>query len=219
MKSLSLLVGASALIATSAADATFVRWDVVNVGTVAGRDIYQVWAVFDNSSNVVLNCLQHEVLSGSVNALHTDSYLNDYDEAVGHWNASYTSASTAATSNQYRDSYVTMTGKTGANSSTSLDPSFGPGFGPNGIPFHAGWYTANPAVPIVVGATMRIKQMQIALAAGDAGYTANLGMGYKSSTASTTALWGWGTYTVGVPAPGAIALMGIAGLISRRRRA
>ncbi len=221
MKSLSLLVGASALIATSAADATFVRWDVVNVGTVAGRDIYQVWAVFDNQSNVVLNCLQHQIMSGSMNALHTDSLSASYGDGYGNWNASATSASTAATSNQYRDSYVTMTGKVGLQASTSLDPSFGAGAGADQgtIPYHAGWYTANPAVPIVVGATLRIKQMQIALAAGDAGYTANLGMGYKSSTASTTALWGWGTYTVGVPAPGAVALLGLAGLVSRRRRA
>jgi MYXO-CTERM domain-containing protein len=219
MKSLSLLVGASALIATSSAQATFVRWDVVNVGTVSGRDIYQVFAVFDNASNVVLNCLQHQVLSGSINALHTDSFVNDSSDPVGHWNASYTSASTAATSNQYRDSYVTISGKTGANAQTALDPSFGTGVGPNGIPFHAGWYTSNPAAPIVVGSTLRIKMMQIALAAGDAGYTAKLGMGYKASTATTTPQWGWGNYTVGVPAPGAIALIGVAGLVGRRRRA
>ncbi|MSR29108.1 MAG: hypothetical protein EXS03_05980 [Phycisphaerales bacterium] len=219
MKSLSLLVGASALIATSAANATFTNWEVVVMGTVAGREIYQVWAVFDNASNVVLNCLQHDIVAGSLNALHTDAYLDDSSMAIGHWNASYTSASTAATSNQFRDSFVTMTGKTGAQSSTALDPSFGTGVATNSIPYHAGWYTANPSVAIVVGATKRIKMMQIALATGDTGYTAHLGMGYKSSTASTTAVWGWGDYTVGIPAPGAIALLGIAGLVSRRRRA
>ena len=219
MKSLSLLVGASALIATSAADATFVRWDVVSVGTVAGRDIYQLWGVFDSPSNVMLNVLQHDIVSGTMNAQHTDAYVDDSSVSSGHWNASYTSASTAATSNQYRDSYVTISGKTGAQSQTALDPSFGTGASMSAIPYHAGWYTSNPSAPIVVGATLRMKFMQIALVAGDAGYTAHVGIGYKASTATTTPQWGWGNYTVGVPAPGAVALLGLAGLVSRRRRA
>ncbi|MSR18950.1 MAG: PEP-CTERM sorting domain-containing protein, partial [Phycisphaerales bacterium] len=48
--------------------------------------------------------------------------------------------------------------------------------------------------------------------------TAYLKIGFKVAS-TTTALFGQGNYTlVGVPAPGALALLGMAGFMSRRRR-
>ena len=115
---------------------------------------------------------------------------------------------------------VTVTGKTGAASSTSLDPSFGSGVfnsaSPN-IPAAAGWYTANPAVDILITGG-KIKVMQFAVTHNDAGWTGKVSVGYKLQ-GTTTALYAMNlTYSVGIPAPGAFALLGLAGLVSSRRR-
>jgi hypothetical protein len=205
----------SALIASSASAA--ITGLVVEAGAVVdGRRIFSVFAISNGTNDVMLNVFGHSVIAGNMaNVRHSDSFLDDASVAVGHWNASYTSASTAASSNQWRDSYVTITGKTGASSATSLDPSFGTGAG-NLIPYDAGWYTANPAVDVVV-TNGRIKIMQIALVDGANGYTATLDIGYKLQ-GTTTALFAMDLQYVITPAPGALALLGSAGFISRRRR-
>ncbi len=226
MKSFTLL-GATALI-TSAASATVTGLEVTMVHHAASnRDIYSVF-VKSNGPNaggmhdVMLNMIAHNVLTGSMaDVRHTDSITAAYGDGYGHWNASNTAASTAATSNQWKDSYVTVTGKVGLNASTSLDPSFGSGLaepgGSGNIPANGGWYTANPAVDILITGG-KIKVMQFALVAGSAGWTGKVSVGYKLQ-GTTTALYAMNlTYSVGVPAPGALALLGLAGLVSRRRR-
>jgi uncharacterized protein (TIGR03382 family) len=45
----------------------------------------------------------------------------------------------------------------------------------------------------------------------------NLTSGFKIAN-TTTALFGFGSYVIGVPAPGAVALLALAGLAARRRR-
>ena len=229
MKSYALL-GAAAFITTSAS-ATVTGLSVQYMGVVAGRDVYSVF-VNSNGPNgggmhdVMLNMIGHQVIDGTMaNVQHTDAFLNDYDELVGHWNASYTSASTAATSNQFKDSYVTVTGKTGAQSSTSLDPSFGSGVNDPAnpaIPAAAGWYTANPAVDILIqGGKIKIMQIAVAANGGLYQYTGKVSVGYKLQ-GTTNPLYAMNlTYVIGtpVPAPGALALLGFAGLCSRRRRA
>ncbi len=108
---------------TAASPATVTGLSVEFDRTIAGRDVYSVYVHSNSQSDALLVVFAHTVIAGSMaNVLHTDSFLNDYDEAVGNWNPSYTSASTAPTSNQWRDSYVTVTGKVGAQGSTSLDP-------------------------------------------------------------------------------------------------
>ncbi len=225
MKSFALL-GATALI-TSSASATVTGLLVESTFHAASnRDIYSVYVLSNGPTgggayDVMLNMIGHQVIAGNMaDVLHTDSYLNDYDEAVGHWNASYTSASTGTASNQWKDSYVTVTGKTGAASSTSLDPSFGSGVNDPaspGIPAAGGWYTANPAVDILI-LNGKIKVMQFALVHGSNGWNGKVSVGYKLQ-GTTSALYAMNlTYSVGVPAPGALALLGLAGLVSRRRR-
>jgi MYXO-CTERM domain-containing protein len=225
MKSFALL-GATALI-TSSASATVTGLSVeMTYHAASNRDVYSVF-VNSNGPNasgmhdVMLNMIAHNVLTGNMSGVrHTDSFVDDSSQPVGHWNASYTSAATGAASNLWKDSFVTVTGKTGASASTSLDPSFGSGVfnaaSPN-IPANAGWYTANPAVDILITGG-KIKVMQFALAHGDAGWTGKISVGYKLQ-GTTTALYAMNlTYSVGVPAPGALALLGLAGLVSRRRR-
>ena len=108
---------------------------------------------------------------------------------------------------------------------TALDPSFGTPYGaaaggispPNS---NAGWYDATPGTQNLVGGTYKVRLMQIARIAADDNnlYTANMTLGY-AYLGSTVAQFGYGSFTIGMPAPGAIALVGLAGLVGRRRRA
>ncbi len=231
MKSCAIL-GATAFI-TSAASATVTGLSVEYGGihAASGRHIYSVYVLSNGPTgggmhDVLLNMIGHQVIAGDMmEVVHTDAYVDDSSASPGHWNASYTSASTTSTSNQFKDSYVTITGKTGAASSTSLDPSFGSGASNPAnpaIPAAAGWYTANPAVDILITGG-KIKVMQIAVTGTQAEhyYRGKMSVGYKLQGTTTPLYAMFLEYQVGViPAPGALALLGFAGACgSRRRRA
>ena len=168
---------------------------------------------------------------GAMGAVHNDNYIGDIDSdgdgyadvfgSVGTWVGD---AAAMTTAQSLTDSFVTMQG-TGNSWGTVLDPSFGTPYGPTagGISppnSNAGWYDATPGTQNLVGTTLRVRLMQIArIAAEDNNlYTANLTLGY-AYLGSTVAQFGYGSFTIGAPAPGAIALVGLAGLIGRRRRA
>ncbi len=234
MKSLAVL-GAVALI-SSTASATFTGWSVVKTTHASGRDVYAVFANFTVSTDVVLNVFDfgkadstptgNQIAigrSGSMNAVHNDLTVGDYDsDGDGYPDifnnpGSFAASAAEGTAIQFQsDSYVTMQG-TGGGWGTALDPSFqNPPLGTD-IATTAGWYDATPGTTNVVGATLRVKLLQIARAGGDESlFTANMTMGYKAG-GTTTALFGFGSFTI--PAPGAVALLGLAGLVSRRRRA
>lgn len=212
---------------TCGAFADFIGIETEFAGVFAGRNVYRVYAVANQADDVILNVFDHRVLAGSMAGVaHTDSYENpNTGEFTGHWNASYTSASSAATSNRWSDSFVTVSGLTGGNSQTALDPSFVPGTaGP--IPNNGGWYTSNPGSPIVVGTAgqqsgnnWRLMIMQVA--GNGINYDAQLTLGWKQNTGSSTASFTLNQFYT-IPAPGAVALLSIAGLATgmsgRRRR-
>ena len=246
MKSLALL-GAVALISSSAG-AAFTGWSV-EMTTVSGRNIYKIYANFDStgagangSSQRVLNVFDfgkadatpegNQIAAGSsgtMNAVHNDNFIGDVDNgdgtittgSMGTWSGGL---GTMTASMALTDSFVTMQG-IGNGWGTALDPSFGTPYGPQagGISppnTNAGWYDATPGTQNLIGATYRVRLMQIARIAADdtTTYTANLTLGY-AYLGSTDAQFGYGSFTIGAPAPGAIALVGLAGLIGRRRRA
>ncbi len=203
-----VFVGGLAAIVAGSASADFVNYSVVSAGNIGGRDVYRVYANFNEADDVLLNFFNHSTTAGG----QTGVLHNDF--AGGSWNPNFTFLPDQAAN----DSYVTMNGTSGATASTALDPSFGSGAG-SAIPHNAGWYNSNPGTPIVVGAGLSVMIMQVALTTGDAGWTADLTSGWKESTSTSQALFGYGSYSVGVPAPGALALMGLAGFAGRRRRA
>ena len=248
MKSLALL-GAVALI-TSSASAAFTGW-TVDMTTVGGRNIYNVYANFDatgaganGSAQRVLNVFDFAKAdstptgnqiaagsSGTMNAVHNDQYIGDVDSngdgyadvfgSMGTWAAD---AAAMSSTQALTDSFVTMQG-IGLGWGTALDPSFGTPYGPQagGISppnTNAGWYDATPGTQNLIGASYRVRLMQIARIAADDNnlYTANMTLGY-AYLGSTVAQFGYGSFTIGMPAPGAIALVGLAGLVGRRRRA
>ncbi len=184
------LVCAIGLSASAAASADFVNYSVVSAGNIGGRDVYRVFANFNESDDVLLNFFNHSTTAGG----QTGILHNDF--AGGSWNPAFTFLPDQAAN----DSYVTMNGMTGATASTALDPSFGSGAG-TAIPHNAGWYNSNPGSPIVAGAGMSVMIMQAAVATGDNGWTADLTCGWKESTSTSQALFGYGSYASGWGAP------------------
>ena len=88
-----------------------------------------------------------------------------------------------------------------------------------------GWYDATPGTPnaIVAGGSQggyRILLAQSVRSGTDADALATFYLKHAYKVAgTTTALFAEGTFSIGaVPAPGAIALLGLAGMAGRRRR-
>lgn len=216
MKSYAVL-GAAALI-TSAASATFTGVTMTEA-TVNGRTVTSIFANFSSSTDRILNVFDFINVSGTMGALHTDNAFGDVDTdgdgyadvfgATGAWAQTWNS-----TAGIPSDSFVTI----GIPGPVALDPGFTGPFNSGSIANLSGWYDSTPGSQNLAGATLKIKVMQLARAVGSGYYTANFTVGY-AALGSTTAQFGAGTFTVGTPAPGAVALLGLAGLVSRRRRA
>jgi hypothetical protein len=192
-----------ALCVTSPCLASFTGFTVEYRGNIGSRDVYQVFANFANPNNVLLNLINHTVTAGSMsNVLHSDS--------SGTWNPSLT----VTTPQIANDSFATINGLTGAFTSTGFAPVWN-GIGA-ALPNGQGWFNANPSAQVVVGASGRVMIMQVAIASGTSGYTAQLGVGFKVDSAQTQPAFGNGTYTI--PAPGILGLACCAGVLRTRRR-
>ena len=168
---------------------------------------------------------------GAMGAVHNDNYIGDIDSdgdgyadvfgSVGTWGGS--SADMSSTQS-LTDSFVTMQG-IGLAWGTALDPSFAVPFGPTAGDIappgnvNAGWYDSTPVTANLVGAGLKVRLLQIArLTSNTSVFTANMTLGYAAFN-QTTPLFGYGSFTIGVvPAPGALALLGLAGAFGRRRR-
>ena len=216
------LLGAAALI-TSTASAAFTSLTVetaFHAGT--GRNVYSIFANFSLSNDRILNCFDTFNVSGTMNALHTDNAFGDIDTdgdgyadvfgATGAWSQTWNS-----TAGIPSDSYVMI----GSPGPVALDPGFTGPYVSGSIADLSGWYDSTPASQNLAGATLKIKVMQIArLAAGAVEYVGRLNVGYAAFGTTTPLFSGNVSYTLpGIPAPGALALLGMAGLATRRRRA
>ncbi len=204
-----------------------------SVGAGANASATRVLNVFDfaKADSTPENNQLAAGSSGVMNAVHNDNFIGDIDSdgdgypdvfgSVGTWGAS---TSDMSSTQSLTDSFVTMQ-NIGNGWGTAFDPSFVTTYGslaggiapPN---VNAGWYDATPGTQNLIGTTLRVRLMQISrIAAEDNNlYTANMTLGY-AYLGSTIAQFGYGSFTIGQPAPGAIALLGLAGLVGRRRRA
>ena len=216
MKSYAVL-GAAALI-SSAASAGFTGVTVTEAVS-GGRTVSSIWANFSSSTDRILNVFDYMNGSGTMGALHTDSCFGDVDTdgdgyadvfgATGAWSQTWNS-----TAGIPSDSFVAI----GAPGPVALDPGFAGPYTSGGITNLSGWYDSTPGSQNLAGTSLKIKVMQIARLTDSAYYTGNFTVGF-AALGSTTAQFGAGTFTIGTPAPGAVALLGLAGLVSRRRRA
>ena len=231
------LLGAIALIASSASaqNPGFTGFSVVRVFTAEGNSVYSIYGNWNASNAIMLNAFDANILpgfSGMMNARHQDSAETPEGEPSSSWSASTNLAGTIARNN---DSWVTASGSgTSGGNGTALDPSFTPD-NLSYIPTAAGWYDATPGTvnPVLAGtlgghagqnATGGFQMLlaQIARTGNDS--TNGMGLcvttmkvGFKAAGA-TSPLFGQGSFTIGVPTPGALALLGLAGAFGRRRR-
>jgi len=225
MKSLAIF-GAVALVASSAS-AAFTGYSVDRTITAEGNTQYKIYGNWDQSNAVMLNAFNFTQFSGSLNARHQDAGEDADGNPLASWSANVNLLGTAARNN---DSWVTVSGSgTSGGNDTALDPSFNYPAGSTDrsfIPVNAGWYDATPGAPnlVLAGGAQggyRILLMQIVRSGSGDDPIATFGMtmGWKLANTTTALFAGTGqVITIGVPAPGALALLGLAGLAARRRR-
>jgi hypothetical protein len=213
-----LFAGLAATAAAGSASAAFVGMNVVSSEVIQGADtfyVFKVYAKFNNANDTVLNAY-------GMNALPTGAFWhNDFlsgpsgSTVAGTWSPTLVPAPNAPL-----DSWVTIGGNAGDfGNSTAFDPGWGAAGGNQaGIPAGAGWFNQNP--PNLQGrvnaSTLETLIAQFVFKNAIFDFTTPITIGYNQGI-GTPSQFGEGTFSV--PAPGAIALLGLAGLAGRRRRA
>jgi len=174
-----------------------------------------MYANFTDDSFAVLNVFNAEIFSSDGGGFNHNDLA---DASGGSWKPSF-SFDIAGLYDPMRDSYATIGYDVGAGAAlnqTALDPGFGTGSGPY-VPTNAGWFNLTPGDPqFASGGQLHIGQFVMA-ADRAADFTFEAEVGYNTG-AGTEVFFGEGIFTT-VPAPGALALLGLGGLAARRRRA
>jgi hypothetical protein len=210
----------AALAVAGVASADFTGYSTVR--TESGAYVkYELFGNFDGATDTVLNAFHISLVSGSSTFYHADA-LNGgvIGSAAGTWNPQFVLVPGAM------DSYVCIGGGEGfaSGNSTAADPDWGPaGFNQAQIPygdgtFGPGWFNQNPPnLQGRVNANGQVKLGQFVIAAADEanGATIFLKVGYNNGQGGGVQ-FGEGNFTL--PTPGAVALLGLAGLTRRSRR-
>jgi hypothetical protein len=216
---------------TSVSSANFVSYVVTKTSTTNGGialDVYTLWARFDGPTDTVLNAFNFNRVDGSAGNMFYHKDNSSYNGGVlqkefGTWNPGQTGSPTA---NRPFDSYLTIGNQAVGTNPTQADPSW-----PNSptswdradLPsgFNIGWFNPNPPnlqgrVGVGANTATDVRLGQFVVDAGADGGTWNLRIGYNSGVAGAPVQFGETTFSL--PAPGALALLGLAGLAGRRRR-
>ena len=222
------LMGTCCLAGTASAD--FVGWFFDSYATnVAGGDyaVIDVYAQFDGTTDTVLNVFNSMISNSGGSAFYHNDF-NTLSGQPGTWSIQQTANLPSLGLTPDNDSFVLIGGTYGSVNNTALDPSFSPSTAPV-PPANAGWFTSNPTAlqGRVDSNTLRtfvarfvkvgIGTSESLMWAANIGYNQGLGtpaqFGYDNGQGSGP------SFSVAyVPAPGAIALLGLAGLAGRRRR-
>ena len=219
---------------SSVASATFVEYYTVKTSTTnsgVALDVYVLYARFNGATDTVLNAFNFNRTDGAATNMfyHKDNaYLNSgmLMKEYGTWNPSQ---SGSITLNRPFDSFLTIGGTASPTNTTNADPSWTGADSwnrpdvPNGL--NVGWFNSNPPnlqgrVGVGTGAAQNpadsVRLGQFVVDAGADGGTWNLKIGYNNGVAGSPVQFAESTFNL--PAPGAIALLGLAGLAGRRRR-
>jgi hypothetical protein len=236
---------AGSLILSAAASAEFTGFKLENKtaalgGIEAGFMVFELYANFDNALDTVVN-----VFGGEITANH-NFYQPDegslpskktFYDTNGPWDSFVTIGFLFGGGTGNPDG--PDAGTTGDSNATTLDPSFFEDnflFGssiddPEGDPTKgAGWFNSNPTANNIQGQAGTYADLKVLLArftfaidAGDPQFTASvtgkLSLTYKPNNVGSAQVFDQAfELTRIVPAPGAIALLGLAGLAGSRRR-
>ena len=234
------------LAVTGSASATFVSFvSTITQVTTGGvlLDQVQIKARFNGPTDTVLNAFNLVYQGGATVAdaygafYHKDNA--DYNSGVlskqfGTWAPQLTGAAVA---NRPYDSFLTIGGTAVATNSTSSDPSWNSG----GSGSHAGgadgwnradllnngtmgWFNSSPPtlqgrVGVAPNTATDVLVGQFVIDRNANGGTWSLTIGYNDGVVGSPVQFGTASFNIGiVPAPGAMALLGLAGLAGRRRR-
>ena len=226
MKNIVLGTAATAAIA-SAASADFLGFDG-DVSIVGDYTVIKMNAVFSNDSDVALNLFEMEIVTQDAGGFNqSDVQIG----AGGTWSPN-ASLDIPGFADSAIDSYATIgygVGAAAATNGTALDPTWLDASGGLGafVPSGAGWYNGNPVS----------EQTGLAYAGGEdgiSGFAVHVGQFvFETSRMNTEdffifdgeigfanpeVAFGGDVFTYGIPAPGALALLGLGGIASRRRR-
>ena len=216
MNKASLITAGAVLSLTGAAFADFTGFSGEET-QYDGFNVINVYADFD-AAQAVLNVYNAEIfLTDGSGFNHNDLA----DAQGGSWKPSF-SFDIAGSYDPGKDSYATVgygVGAMAALNQTALDPSFGAGLG-GFIPVNAGWFNLTPDSPQYAtdngngGYSLHVGQFVFA---ADTTFTFDAEIGFNDGP-GTEVSFGEGIFTT-VPAPGALALLGLSGVVARRRRA
>ena len=217
----------------SSASAAFVEYYTVKTQTSnsgVNLDVYVLYARFNGATDTVLNAFNFNRVDGTDTNLFYHKDLSTgtpapypLTKSAGTWNPSQTGSATAT---RPFDSYLVIGGLPTATNSTNADPSWPAAGGswnrpdvPNGV--KAGWFNSNPpnlqgrvGQPGNLADSVRLGQFVVDRDAN--GGTWNLRIGFNSGVPGAPVQFAETTFNL--PAPGAVALLGLAGLVGRRRR-
>jgi hypothetical protein len=193
-------------------------------------DVYTLWARFDGPTDTVLNAYNFNRVDSDVTNIFyhkdTESYNGGIlSKAYGAWAPQMTGS---ATLNRPFDSYLTIGGLPTATNTSQNDPSWvvasAAGWIRPDVPdnFNVGWY--NPTLANLQGrvgaagnTATDVRLGQFVVDRNAFGGTWSLTIGYNNGVPPSAAQFADSTFAL--PAPGAIALLGIAGLtVGHRRR-
>ena len=215
------------------ASASFTEFYTVKTTTVSGAvslDVYKIYARFNGPTDTILNAFNLNGLAGAPMAAfyHKDNFNSSSPGVLsttsGSWNPALTGA---ALTNRPFDSYLTIGGLPTATNGTSADPSWGNPLSwnradiPNNV--NAGWFAPGGSIAGRVGQAGNTADSvilgQFVVATGtEFGSGYSITIGFNNGVAGAPVQFASGTFLGAIPAPGAIALLGLAGLTGRRRR-
>ena len=227
MSKKSVFIGVAATAAlTAAASADFVGFEG-NVEEVGDYTVIKMYAVYDQA-DIALNVFNAQVVTKDAGGFHqSDVQIG----AGGTWapNASLDIPNFADSS---IDSFGTIgygVGAAAATNGSALDPTFLDATGGLGayVPSGAGWYNGNPATDQVATAQggydyavwvgqFSFATSRVEAAGSDNFFIFDCEMGSKDANGD---VFFGGDSFIWTPAPGALALLGLGGLATRRRRA
>ena len=229
MMKASLLTTTAALAVASAASADFVGFDGV-VEEVGDYTVIKMYAVYD-AADIALNVFNAQVVTKDAGGFHqSDVQIG----AGGTW-APNASLDIPGFADSAIDSFATIgyavgSGSPGAaTNGSALDPTWLDQTGGLGayVPSGAGWYNGNPSSDQVAGAVagfdnaVWVGQFSFLTSRVEAAgaidfFIFDCEMGSKDAAGEV--FFGGDAYIWDVPAPGALALLGLGGLAARRRR-
>jgi hypothetical protein len=243
MKTGMMIASLAGLAVAGSASAAFVGYVVTKTEVTTGGvllDQYRVVARFNGATDTVLNVFNF-LYSGNADVAdpyaafyHKDN--SDYSGGVlgkqyGTWAPTLTGS---ATLNRPFDSFLCIGGTATATNTSNADPSWNSG----GTGAHAGgaagwnradllnngtmgWFNSSPPnlqgrVGVAPNTATDVLLGQFVIDRGASAGTWTLTVGYNDGVAGSAVQFATGSFNL--PAPGAIALLGLAGLAGRRRR-